>query len=145
MGSDGAGMVGLEPAGDTDAAAFVIDVLGRLGFETRSATSTFGDRELTLCTYPLVAVARTDSEVVRGIRRGLVQRILDDNAPTLGDRYTAAVFPDPQDGNCSIRLALRRSDRVTATTTARGDGEVSTGRGRYIRAGIDPHGGSLRN
>lgn len=74
-------MVGLEPAGDTDAAAFVIDALGRLGFETRSATSTFGDREITLCTYRLVAVARTDSEVVRGIRRGLAQRILDDNAP----------------------------------------------------------------
>lgn len=110
VGSDWAGMLGLEPAGTTDAAAFVIDALARLGFETRSTTSAFDNHDLTLCTCPLVEVARTNPEVVRGIQRGLVQRILDDNATALGARYTAAVFPDPQDGNCSIRLTLRKSD-----------------------------------
>lgn len=109
VGRDWAGILGFDPAGTTDAVAFVSDALSRIGFETRSATSAFGNHELTLCTCPLVEVARTNPEVVRGIQRGLIQRILDDNAPALGARYTAAVFPDPQDGNCSIRLTLRKS------------------------------------
>jgi len=111
VGRDWAGMLGFAPADTTDAGAFVIDALSRLGFETRSATSAFGNHELTLCTCPLVEIARTNPEVVRGIQRGLIQQILDDNAAALGARYTAAVFPDPRDGNCSIRLALRKSDR----------------------------------
>lgn len=113
VGRDWAGVLGIAPDGTTDAGTFVIEALSRLGFETRSATSAFGNHDLTLCTCPLVAVARTNPEVVRGIQRGLIQQILDDNAPALGARYTAAVLPDPQDGNCSIRLVLRMSDRNT--------------------------------
>ncbi|QXF83922.1 ArsR family transcriptional regulator [Rhodococcus pyridinivorans] len=134
VGSDWAGMLALAlalaPAPTVDAGTLVIDALQQLGFETQSATNAFGTHSLTLCTCPLVEIARTNPEVVRGIQRGLIQRVLDDHADLLRSRYAVDVRPDPtrpdpQDGNCLVQLVLRPVKG--GTTSARDDGRVVTG------------------
>lgn len=129
VGSDWAGMLALAlalaPAPTVDAGTLVIDALQQLGFETQSATNAFGTHSLTLCTCPLAEIARTNPEVVRGIQRGLIQRVLDDHADLLRSRYAVDVRPDPQDGNCLVQLVLRPVKG--GTTSARDDGRVVTG------------------
>ncbi|WP_232512575.1 helix-turn-helix transcriptional regulator [Rhodococcus pyridinivorans] len=127
VGSDWAGMLALAlaPAPTVDAGTLVIDALQQLGFETQSATNAFGTHSLTLCTCPLAEIARTNPEVVRGIQRGLIQRVLDDHADLLRSRYAVDVRPDPQDGNCLVQLVLR--PEKGGTTSARDDGRVVTG------------------
>ena len=125
VGSDWAGMLALAPAPTVDAGTLVIDALQQLGFETQSATNAFGTHSLTLCTCPLAEIARTNPEVVRGIQRGLIQRVLDDHADLLRSRYVVDVRPDPQDGNCLVQLVLR--PEKGGTTSARDDGRVVTG------------------
>lgn len=107
---------------ESDAGSLIISALGRLGFRTQTATSAFGTHTLTLCTCPLVETARTNPEVVRGIQRGLIQRILDDQVDTLGKSYSVDVLPDPDDGNCLVRLILR-----PGTTAARDNDRVAAG------------------
>lgn len=134
VGDDWAGLLGLRPAATADAGTLVIDALERLGFEIGTATNAFGTHTLTLCTCPLAGIARTHPEVVRGIQRGLVQRVLDDHATVLGRRYVVEVHPDPQGGNCLLRLVLRPGPgdpaptRHPQTTSARNDGRVAAGR-----------------
>ncbi|MCW3471905.1 ArsR family transcriptional regulator [Rhodococcus pyridinivorans] len=127
VGSDWAGILALAlaPAPTVDAGTLVIDALQQLGFETQSATNAFGTHSLTLCTCPLAEIARTNPEVVRGIQRGLIQRVLDDHADLLRSRYAVDVRPDPQDGNCLVQLVLR--PEKGGTTSARDDGRVVTG------------------
>jgi len=125
VGSDWAGMLALAPAPTVDAGTLVIDALQQLGFETQTATNAFGTHSLTLCTCPLAEIARTNPEVVRGIQRGLIQRVLDDHADLLRSRYAVDVRPDPQDGNCLVQLVLR--PEKGGTTSARDDGRVVTG------------------
>ncbi|MEE2060877.1 helix-turn-helix transcriptional regulator [Rhodococcus artemisiae] len=127
VGDDWAGMLGLSPAPTTDAGALVIESLHQLGFETQTATNAFGTHNITLCTCPLAEIARSNPEVVRGIQRGLIQRVLDDHADTLGASYTVDVFPDPQDGNCLVELVLHPAPHGAGTTAARGDGQVTAG------------------
>lgn len=128
VGDDWASLLRLQPEPTSDAGSLVIDALARLGFETQTATSAFGTHDITLCTCPLVEIARNYPEVVRGIQRGLIQRVLDDNAVTLGRRYVVDVRPDPDDGNCRVRLVLHPGDPTAPETeSARGDGQVATG------------------
>ncbi|NLU61440.1 ArsR family transcriptional regulator [Rhodococcus sp. HNM0563] len=126
VGGDWAGMLGLAPKPTTDAGALVIESLEQLGFETRTATNAFGTHSITLCTCPLAEIVRSNPEVVRGIQRGLIQRVLDNYATILGASYTVDVFPDAQDGNCLVELVLRPAPDVPRTTTARGDDQVTT-------------------
>ncbi len=98
VGDDWAGMLGLPPCSTTDAGALVIESLEQLGFETQSATNAFGTHSITLCTCPLAEIARRNPEVVRGIQRGLIQRVLDDHAAALGASYTVDVLPDLRTG-----------------------------------------------
>lgn len=127
VGDDWAGILGFAPKPTTDAGALVIESLEQLGFETRTATNAFGTHSITLCTCPLAEIARSNPEVVRGIQRGLIQRVLDDHATTLGASYTVDVFPDPQDGNCLVELVLRPGQKRSETTAAHGDDQVTAG------------------
>lgn len=112
VGDDWASLLGLRPERTADAGTLVIDALAQLGFETQTATSAFGTHDITLCTCPLVEIARSNPEVVRGIQRGLIQRVLDDNTDALGRRYVVDVHPDPEDGNCRVRLVLQPDSTV---------------------------------
>ncbi|NLU84819.1 helix-turn-helix domain-containing protein [Rhodococcus sp. HNM0569] len=111
-GRDWADRLGAVDAAGPDAAAYVIAVLERLGFQVQSAMSAFGTHTLTLCTCPLVETARRNPEVVRGIQRGLIQRALDNAETALGARFAVDVTPDPDGGNCSIGLVLRQRAAV---------------------------------
>jgi len=51
----------------------------------------------------LAEIAVDSPEVVRGIQRGLIQAVLDANAP----EYRVSVFPDAGEGSCLVNLVVR--------------------------------------
>lgn len=92
---------------ETTVADLVVATLGELGFQVRSVLNSFGEVTVQICTCPLAEVAATAPEVVRGIQQGLIQEVIERNAEVIGERYRAAVTPDPHAGSCEVSLVLR--------------------------------------
>jgi hypothetical protein len=72
-----------------------------------AAVRRCGKVTVRICTCPLAEIAVDAPEVVRGIQQGLIQEVIDQNAPALGHRYSAAVRPDSRQGTCEVSLVLR--------------------------------------
>lgn len=94
----------------------VVGTLHQLGFEIRSIIEAFGEVTVRICTCPLAEIAIEAPEVVLGIQQGLIQEVIDENAPALGHRYSTAVWPDSRQGSCEISLVLRPAAQLSGST-----------------------------
>ncbi len=98
-----------EPSVGGAAPDLVANALDELGFQVQSVVNALGTVTVRICTCPLAKIAADAPEVVRGIQRGLIQEVLDSNAPVLGCHYRVIVRPDPSQGACQVQLDLRRT------------------------------------
>jgi predicted ArsR family transcriptional regulator len=112
--------------GESSIADLVVGTLHQLGFEIRSVLDAFGEVTVRICTCPLAAIAVDAPEVVQGIQQGLIQEVIDQSAPALGHRYSAAVWPDSRQGSCEVSLVLRPAQ--LSGSTARANRQATPGR-----------------
>jgi hypothetical protein len=114
IGADLARRIGLSGSCVTTSITdLVVSALTQLGFEIRSAVKTFDEVAVQICTCPLAEIAVDSPEVVRGIQRGLMQEVIDDNVAAIGLSYAVTIRPDAQ-GSCEVTLRVRPSTNLTA-------------------------------